>query len=305
MLRSYDFRDGRIVESEGPACPILVYVAPDEAERKRLLEEYRLDEHTLNSALDPDELARLEFEPDHVALIYKRPRNYSSSDGVLFKVTSTGLFLFPDRLIIVQPEDLPLFEGRQFARVARLPEVILKLLGRAIIHYLEHLKVMKSISTELEAKINTAMENRYLIFMFGLEKSLTYYVSATNSNGMLIEKLKVSAAKLGFSPEEQEYLDDIIIENAQCQRQAEIYTDVLASLMDARASIVSNNLNLLMKTLNIITIGIMVPTLVVSIFSMNVALPIVHDHRLAFWVIMALAVLSGAGVLYLWRRFWR
>ncbi|MBM3314244.1 magnesium transporter CorA family protein [candidate division WOR-3 bacterium] len=164
---------------------------------------------------------------------------------------------------------------------------------------------MNAVSAELEGKINTAMGNKYLINMFGLEKSLTYYVAAINSNQMLIEKLKANHAKLGLTTEEAEFLDDIIIENNQCQRQAEIYSNILASMMDARASIVSNNLNVLMKTLNIITIGIMVPTLVVSIFSMNVRLPIPGEHRLAFWCIIALAAVSLVGVFYLWRRFWR
>src|SRR5512137_3109678 len=155
MLRTYAIRDSRIVEA--PGGPISVYLAPDEAERRFLVESCRIDEHTLASALDPDELARLEFEPDHVALIFKRPRNYSGKDGVMFKVTSCGAFLFKDRLIIVQAEDLPLFEGKQFLRIATLPEILLKMINRSIFHFLEHLKIINSISTELEQKINQAM----------------------------------------------------------------------------------------------------------------------------------------------------
>ena len=85
--------------------------------------------------------------------------------------------------------------------------------------------------------------------------------------------MKLSAAKIGFSAENIEFIDDLVIENSQCYEQAEIYSNILASMMDARASIVSNNLNWLMKTLTIITIAIMLPTLVVSIFSMNVTFP--------------------------------
>ena len=117
------------------------------------------------------------------------------------------------------------------------------------------------------------MENKYLINLFSLEKSLVYYLNAINSNGVLIEKIRHNAARIGFTQEKMELLDDIIIENNQCYRQAEIYSNILASLMDARVSIVSNNLNVLMKTLNIITIAIMVPTFVVSRFSMNVKIP--------------------------------
>ena len=300
MLKTYCIRDSRIVEA--PDGPIMVYLAPDEAERRFLVDAWKLDEHTLASALDPDELARLEFEPDHAAIIYKRPRNYSGQDGVMFKVVSGGIFLFKDRIVIVQAEDIALFEGKQFNKVATLPEVMLKLIYRSIFHFLEHLKIINSISVELEHKINEAMENRYLINLFGLEKSLVYYVSSINSNDLLIEKIKYSAAKFGFTPEETEYLDDTMIENKQCGRQAEIYSNILASMMDARASIVSNNISVLVKTLNIITIGIMVPTLIVSIFSMNVRLPINNTHPLTFWVIMGMSGAALAIFMYFWWR---
>jgi magnesium transporter len=300
MLKTYCICDNRIAEA--PDGPIMVYVAPDESERRFLIDSFRLDEHTLLSSLDPDELARLEFEPDHVALIFKRPRNYSGREGVLFKVASCGVFLFHDRIIIVQAEDVPLFEGKQFQKVATLPEVLLKLIYRSIFHFLEHLKIINSISAELEQKINQAMENRYLINLFTLEKSLVYYVSSINSNGTVIDRLKLNTGKLGFSPEETEYLDDIIIENSQCNKQAEIYSNILASLMDARVSVVSNNLNVLIKTLNIITIAIMVPTLVVSIFSMNVRLPLNGTHPIAFWVIMGIAGAALAIFMYFWWR---
>lgn len=300
MLKTYCIRDSRIVEA--PDGPIMVYLAPDEAERRFLIDSCKLDEHTLASALDPDELARLEFEPDHAAIIYKRPRNYSGNDGAMFKVVSGGIFLFKDRMVIVQAEDIALFEGKQFNKVSTLPEVMLKLIYRSIFHFLEHLKIINSISAELEHKINEAMENRYLINLFGLEKSLVYYVSSINSNDLLIEKIKYNAAKFGFTPEETEYLDDTIIENKQCGRQAEIYSNILASMMDARASIVSNNINVLMKTLNIITIGIMMPTLIVSIFSMNVRLPINNTHPFTFWAIMAMSGAALAIFMYFWWR---
>ncbi|MBN2465901.1 magnesium transporter CorA family protein [candidate division WOR-3 bacterium] len=300
MLRTYAIRDSRVVET--PGGPIMVYVAPDEAERRFLVDSCKLDEHNLASALDPDELARLEFEPDHAAIIYKRPRNYSGQDGVQFKVISGGIFLFKERIVIVQAEDIALFEGKQFNRVSTLSEVMLKLVYRSIFHFLEHLKIINSISVELEHKINQAMENRYLINLFGLEKSLVYYVSSINSNDLLLEKIKYNSAKFAFTPEETEYLDDTIIENKQCGRQAEIYSNILASMMDARASIVSNNISVLVKTLNIITIGIMVPTLIVSVFSMNVRLPVAHESPLSFWLVMGLSAVSLVAFMFFWWR---
>lgn len=300
MIKKYAIRSDKICTIDDAECSILVYINPDENEKKELIDKYKVDEHTLHSALDPDELSRIEFEPDHIAFIYKRPKNYSAKDQFLFKSGTIGVFYYTDRLIIVTAEDINPFDGKQFNKVVSPVDIMLKLLYRAIYHFLEHLKVINMISGELEQKINHAMENKYLLNMFTLEKSLVFYLNAINSNAVLIEKMKINAAKFAFTPEALELLDDIIIENNQCYKQAEIYSNILASLMDARASIVSNNLNVLMKTLNIITICIMVPTLVVSIFSMNVKIPIAHLEP-AFWIIMGLAAFS-VGIFYL---FWK
>ena len=97
-----------------------------------------------------------------------------------------------------------------------------------------------------------------------------------------------------------ETLEDLAIENQQCYKQAEIYSNILSSLMDARVSIVNNNLSVLMKTLNLITIGIMVPTFVVSAFSMNVAIPL-QKNPLAFWIIMGLAGAAMVAFMAVWR----
>ena len=300
MRKDYQISGCKIVEGgSSEPYPIWVFIDPDKDEKRYLVEELKIDEHTLNSSLDPDELARLEFEPDHIALIYKRPKNYSGKDQFLFKTGSSGVFLFKDRMVMVLSEDIPLFDGKQFTRVVALNDLLLKLLFRSVYHFLEHLKIISMISDELEQKVNTSMENKYLINMFTLEKSLVYYLNAINSNSMLIEKLKMNAVKIGFTPEETEFLDDLVIENNQCIKQAEIYSNILASLMDARVSIVSNNLNILIKTLNIITIAIMVPTLVVSAFSMNVKIPIAY-HPQAFWMIMGMATVSVISLMILW-----
>ncbi|MBN1398952.1 MAG: magnesium transporter CorA family protein [Bacteroidetes bacterium] len=302
MVTKFEIIQGRITPSEQEQSPIIVFTNPDDNEKKYLIEELKIDEHTLASALDPDELSRLEFEPDHTAVIFKRPRNYSAKDKLLFKVGSCGAFLFKNRLVLVQMEDLPLFDGKQFLSIQTLNEAVLKLLYRSIFHFLEHLKVMTMITDELESKINRAMENKYLLNLFTLEKSLVYYLNSINSNGGLIEKLKNNSAKLGLSTAEIELLDDLIIENNQCYRQSEIHSNILASLMDARASIVGNNLNVLMKTLNIVMLGIMVPTFVVSVFSMNVPIPL-QEHEFSFWMILGLALISVAGIIIIGRKF--
>ena len=269
MLRRYQLAEGRLAETTDEMSPVLVYINPDEAERRFLINTLRLDEHTLSSALDPDELSRLEFEPDHIAVVFKRPKYYSGEDNFLFKVASTGAFLFKDRLVVVLSEDAPMFDGKCFLKQHTVADVFLKIVYRSIFHFLEHLKVINLVSDRLEQKINSAMENRYLLSLFALEKSLVYYLNAINSNGVLIEKLKANSGKVGLSPEEIEFLDDMMIENSQCYRLAEIYSNILASLMDARASIVGNNLNVLIKRLTILSVVFMPLNIIAGIGGMS------------------------------------
>lgn len=299
MLKKWRIDNGRLVENGDDASLVYVYIAPDEAEKRYLVDQLGIDEHTLNSSLDPFELSRLEFEPEHTAIIFKRPKHYLATDNFLFKVSSTGVFVFKDRLIIVVADEGPLFDGKPFIRIQSIQDIILKLLYRSITHFVEHLKGIDMLASEIEQEINISMENKHLLNMFTLEKSLVYYLNAINSNGVLIEKLKNNAPRLGFSPENVEFLDDIIIENAQCRGQAEIYSQVLSSLMDARASIVSNNLNIRIKMLTLITIAIMLPTFVVSLFSMNVRIPLAtYSH--AFWIISSMAAMSTAIMAFFW-----
>jgi len=300
MIRTYEIRDTKIILCPEESANIIIYINPDENNRKTLLEKHEIDEHTLNSALDPDELARVEFEPEHIAMIIKRPKNYSGIEQFLFSVSSFGIFWFKTKLIVVISEDIQLFEGKIFNKVLSLEELVLKMVYGTIFHYLNHLKVINMVSDSLEQKINTSMKNEYLINLFTLEKSLVYYLNAINSNSLVISRLRQYAAKIGFSEDSVETIDDIIIENNQCYKQAEIYSNILAGLMDARVSIVSNNLNILMKTLNIITISIMVPTFVVSAFSMNVKIPLTQ-HPFAFWIIMSFAMFSVVIFLFFWR----
>jgi magnesium transporter len=305
MQRKLYISEGKLIDSGDGEALVYVYASPDEAERRYLIEQYKIDEHTLNSSLDPDELSRLELEPEHVAMILKRPKRYVAEDRFHFKVLSTGIFLFKDRLIIVMADDASLFDGRPFIKIQTVQDIFLKLIYRTILHFVEHIRSITLISDELEQQINIAMGNKDLLNLFTLEKSLVYYRSAINSNGVLIDKIRNNASKLGLSQENLEFLDDIVIENSQCRGQAEIYSQVLAELMDARASIIANNLNIRIKMLTILTIAIMLPTFVVSYFSMNVRLPIEASNPVSFWIITTIVILSTMTFVFLWwKRRW-
>lgn len=298
MLKTFCLQDGKLFECEAPRAQVYIYINPDDKEKASLITQ-SIDEHTLNSSLDPEELGRMEFETTHLATIIKRPKRYSSQDNFLFRISSVGLFLFADRLVIVMGEGDIASESKIFLKVQSIQDLFLKIIFSCITHFEEHLKVIRKISDELELEINHALSNRDLLHMFKLEKSLVYYLDAINSNNKVVEKLKINCAKIGFAKEVNEFLDDLIIEGVQCSRQAETYSQVLSSMMDAWASIINNNLNIRIKTLTTLSICIMAPTFVVSLFSMNVALPIPQEGTLvSFWIVLGMAS-ATVGILYI------
>jgi len=305
MIKRYKIKDHQIAQVEAETPDIWVVISPTEDEKKWLVENFKLDEHNFASAFDPEEPTRLEFEPDHLELIFKRPKNYSSKDHFLFKVSSMGLFLFKDKVILALSEDINMFSGKYFKQVTGIREVFLKLIYNTIFHFMEHLKVINMIAEELEAKINSSMENRHLLNLFTLEKSLVYYLNAINSNSYVIDRLKHNSEKIGLSPRSVEFLDDITIENNQCMRQAEIYSNILAGLMDARASIVSNNLNVLMKNLNAVVIAIAVPSFFAGVGGMSELTTITHidDPHLAYPAFIGVMALIGLFTFWLTKRF--
>lgn len=259
MIRNYKLEQGRVVEAV-ESDQIMVVVEPTDAEKALLIGKYQIDEHNLTSAQDMDELPRVELEDNHMVVIFKHPKRYSAKDNLVFLINSVGLFLYEDRLIIVAPNDMWIFEGRAFNKVQNLQMVFLRILSLCVNHFLSHLQVINQISNELESQILKSMENRTLHQMFSIEKSLVYYVSAISSNVRVIEKLRLNAKNdnsSGLTPEMIEYVDDLAIENAQCLGQAQVYSNVLTGLMNARASVVSNNLNVLMKQLTVINVVFM------------------------------------------------
>lgn len=297
MIKKFQLQNNALAAAESEDSQILVYINPDVAEKNQLRDTFEIDSHTLSSALDPDEVSRIEFDPNYISLIWKRATNYSGQDNFFFNVTSIGLFLFKERLLIVLADDVPLSgTGVKHAhKMNTLLDVLLTFLYNTIHHYLEHLKIIKMISRELQQKINASMENEHLIQMFNLSESLIYYLNAINANNVVLTRLRNNAEKLGFSPEVVEFLDDIIIENNQCYKQAEIYSTVFSGLMDARGSLVNNNMNVLLKNLTIINIVFLPLNLIASIGGMSEFSMITRglDWRISYSLFFGTMLLIG------------
>ena len=303
MLKYYKIESGRIVTAPNEdAADIVIMGALSQEQRSQIVKEYEITEHTIASAFDNDELSRVEYDDDFTTIVFKKPKNYAATDNFQFRVESFGIFLFKDWILLLTETEIPLNDERRFGKIDSLNTFLLRLLNYSVYHFNEHLKIINRINDELEHKLRTAMENKYLLSMFSLNKGLIYYASALNSNETLLQKLQLGRS-FNFTESERELLDDILIENRQSRQQAEIYANILASMMDARASVISNNLNTLMKNLNVTTIAMMLPTFFASLFGMNVLLPfgMGNGNSLAFWVVILISILSVFGFFLLWK----
>lgn len=269
MAQLFKLHEGKIVPASKEDAEIEVYAAPDEEEKKHLLTVLDTDLHSLNSTLDPEELSRIEIESDHAFIIWKRPNHFTYTNKLQFEVSSIGFFLHENRLVIMQSEDNTPFDGKEFRRLKSLRHVMLMFLLQTIHHFVDHLRVMRMVSNEIQSKLQQSVGNEHLLHMFSLSESLIYYLNAITSNQTVLQKLQNLARKLQLDEDEREILEDIVIENTQCLRQAEIYSQVLSGLMDARGNIINNNMNELLKNLAIINIIFLPLNLVASIGGMS------------------------------------
>lgn len=309
MLTRLTLENGKLISTVDGGM-VEVYASPTEEEIAVLTSKYNIDRHNIDSALDPDENGRLEFEPDHLVLIIKRPRNYCSEDDFFFRVTSIGVFMFADRMIVVMKDAMAIFDGKSAFPLKTLHDVLIRLVYSTISHFIGHLKVINLISEELEDKINKSLENKFLLNMFTLEKSLVYFLNATTVNAMVFEKLKNNSQKIGFTPENIEYLDDVMIENSQCLTLTQTYSNILSGLMDARASLISNNLNVMMKNLNALVIAVAIPSFFAGVGGMSEFSSItgIGNWVLAYFLFVSAMILLGIGTYLLiqrMERYWR
>ncbi len=269
MMKHFRIQEGGIAESIDGIGQLLVYVAPDDREKSIIRDQFHLDEYDLSSTLDPDEVPRLEASKARTFMIWKLPRSAKVADVIELGVLSVGLALVEDRLAFVMSEGQISFSSREFRNLNNVGDVLLGFLLHAIHHYVGHLRVIKQLSSELQKKITVSMENRHLLQMFALSESLVYYIDAIEGNSAVLARLRRIGGEIGLDGRQLQLLDEVILENAQAARQANIYSSVISGLMDARGNIVNNNMNVLLKNLTLINIVFLPLNLIASIGGMS------------------------------------
>jgi len=281
---------------------------PSPEELIKLSEDLSVPLDFLTDSLDVDERSRIETENNTTLIILRIPKFDKNNLGVPFTTLPLGIVLTKDIIITVCLWDinevLDLFKGK----VKNLPtenrrRLILHLFQRTAFFYLKYLKEINKKSNEVETELHRSMKNEELIKLLDIEKSLVFFTTSLRSNELILERLsKIKGLEL--NEDDKDLLDDIIVDNKQAIEMANIYSNILSGMMDAFASVISNNLTIVMKFLTSVTIILMLPTLVASIYGMNVELPFQHSPH-AFFITIGLSFcLSSVGVLIFLKNRW-
>jgi len=270
MLTRYKIENGSVQESVDLSAGILVFIAPDESEKIMLKEQFALDDYDVASALDADEIPRLETVGDRIFIIWKIPERSLIGKMIDLGVLTVGIAVRQNRVAIIMNRGEVSFATREFKGVNNnTVAFLLGFLLHGVRHYVGHLRAIKMMSSDIEKRLTVSMENHYLLQMFSLSECLVYYIDSIEGNNVVLSKLRAMAPSLGADAQMISSLDDIILEGNQAARQANIYSTVLSGLMDARGTIINNNMNVLLTNLTLINIIFLPLNLIASIGGMS------------------------------------
>ncbi len=249
-------------------------ISPTEEEILQTAEQCLVDADALRAALDPEERSRIETDENYTMILVNIPTIVTSNQKELYDTIPLAVILSEDKIITVCSQHSPIL--RQFEEnkvrdfnTAMRSRFLLQILFRVDSLYLQYLRSIDKRSEQVEAKLQRTTKNRELIEVYRLEKSLLYFTTSLRSNESVLEKmLRIDSIKK--YPEDAELLDDVIVENKQAIEMANIYSGILRGTMDVFASVISNNLNIVMKVLSIVTIVMAIPTIIFSAYGMNV-----------------------------------
>lgn len=292
---------------------------PTEKELKALAVRYHLDIDLLKASLDDEERPRIEAYDDQMLILISMPNLSSDRSPIIYNTIPLGIVFTEQVIITVSLKESMLIE--QFIRTKIAPvtqkrtRFVLQLLYSNARLFLSCLMEIDKKSSEIEQYLNGSSKNEDLINLFNLQKSLVYFTTALRSNESVLEKLlrtyfkkvhdeksQVTVSMLKKYEEDEDLLEDVITENKQAIDMADIYTNILGGTMGAFASIISNNLNIVMKFLAIITIVMSVPTIITGFFGMNVPIPYQYNSFAYIGIIMLCVVLMISGALIITKK---
>ncbi len=291
-------------------------VAPTEAELQQVSAETGILIDFLRAPLDEEERSRIETDDGQILIIINVPVERSNHTEPPFDTLPLGIILNENQIFTVCLENNKVIDEflnyrAKFFYTHKKTRFLLQILYKTATSYLRYLKIIDKLTSDIERELHRSMKNEELIKLLNLEKSLVYFTTSLRSNGIVLEKLmrsqlvrikddedpdtQIASQILRMYPEDEDLLEDVITENKQALEMGEIHSNILSGMMDAFASVISNNLNIVMKFLASITIILSLPTMVASFYGMNVALPFQRSPHAFGILLLVSVVLSLAG----------
>lgn len=277
---------------------------PDEMEK---LVNWGMEMDYINYCLDQDEMPRLERDEDYTFILLRIPIHQPDSD-IPYNTVPLGIMILGNKMITVCRYDSDIFrpltngKHRQL-KTGKRYRLALYIFLETAARYLNLLREITRAIELVEDRLQRSTQNRELLELLKYQKSLTYFATALRSNEVMMERVQRTQL-FNYYEEDQDLLEDVLTENQQAIQMTNINTEILASMMDAFASIISNNLNVVLKALAAITIIFNVPTIVASFYGMNVNLP-GEAHPNAFLSVIGIALgLTAVATYIFYKRDW-
>lgn len=266
---------------------------PSEAEVQKVGRFFNIPVDHLVAALDEEERSRIEADDDCTLILVDVPIVEIHNGSNIYTSLPLGIILCDNCIISICTKELPLINDFMCGKVKsfytfKKTRFILQLLYKNATYYLHYLRQINRASDNIEVELQKSMKNKELTQLLDLEKSLVYFTTSLRGNEIVLEKmLRMDTIKK--YPEDASLLEDVIIENKQAIEMANIHSNILSGMMDAFASVISNNLNMVMKFLTSVTIVLTIPTMIASFFGMNVQVPL-STQPYAFVIIIAISL---------------
>ncbi len=281
-------------------------VSPTEEELRRVSGELDIPLDLLKGPLDEEEKSRVELEDGLTYVIVDIPVLVVEDDERSYSTIPLGMIIHADYFITVCLRVNPIlgeFE-RETLRgffTFKKTRFLFQILQQISAFYLRYLYRIDRETDKLEKELRASMKNAEIFDLLNLQKALVYFTTSLRSNDAVLQKL-LRGKTIKMYEEDEELLEDVIVENRQASEMAKIYTDILVGMMDAFTSVISNNLNRVMKLLTSLTIILSIPVIVASLYGMNVALPF-DDYAHAFTLVIVIAfVISLVFAIVFWRK---
>jgi magnesium transporter len=312
MISYYASQNGKLGSRETASPEGWIHLTPPFAaeELSDIANRYELPIDFLTDPLDIDERSRYEREDDARLIVINTPvlSEVETENDSIYITVPVGIILTPEALITITSSTehpvLELFIDNKVRNFdpARRSQFVLRIFEQTVYRFLTCLKRLNVKRNLIEQELYDSSRNRELKQLLSIEKSLVYFINALNGNELLKMKMK-RADFLGIRHDEDlwDLFEDIIIDNGQALEMANIYTNILNGTMDAYGSIISNNLNITIQRLTLITIVLTVPMVIASFYGMNVPMPLQHQSY-TFLLILLLSAVMSAFVIFYFRR---